>query len=90
MPEDQSAGRPVRWTNEAIVALASLSAAARRALFDRIEMVGQFPAMYPARQRGRFTGLRYFVVGRRWIVYYHAEESAISIVAIVSALARPK
>lgn len=90
MPEDQHAGRPVRWTNEAIVALASLSTAVRRSMLDRIEMVAQFPAMYPARQRGRFTDLRYFVVARKWIVYYHAEESAISIVTIVPALSRPK
>ena len=88
MPEDQHAGRDIRWTNEAIVAVASMSASARQSLFERIELVTQFPAMYPARQRGRFKGLRYFVVGRRWIVYYQAMENVVSVVTIVPAQAR--
>ena len=90
MPEDQHAGKHTRWSNEAIVALASVSASDRRILLQRIELVDQFPAMYPARQRGRFRGLRYFVVGRRWIVYYQAEETTVYVVTIVPARARPK
>ncbi len=90
MPEDQHAGRDIRWSNEAIVALVSLPASDRRSLLERIELVVQFPAMYPARQRGRFRGLRYLVVSRRWIVYYHVEENVVSVVTIVPARARPK
>jgi plasmid stabilization system protein ParE len=90
VPEDQHAGRNIRWANEAIVALASLAIADRRILIERLELVAQFPAMYPARQRGHFKGLRYFVVGRRWIVYYQAEETIVSVVTVVPAKARPK
>jgi plasmid stabilization system protein ParE len=88
VPEDEHAGKTIRWSNEAIVSLASLPASVRQSLFERIELVLQFPAMYPARQRGRFRGLRYFVVGRRWIVYYHVAENFVSVVTIVPARAR--
>ena len=90
MPEDHYGGKNIRWANEAIVALASLAAADRRSLLERLELVAQFPAMYPARQRGRFKGLRYFVVGRRWIVYYQVEQTFVSVITMVPAKARPK
>ncbi|HEX9246758.1 MAG TPA: type II toxin-antitoxin system RelE/ParE family toxin [bacterium] len=79
----------LRWTNQAIVALASLTVRERQVLLDRLEMASQFPAMYPARQRGRFTGLRYFVLSRRWVIYYRPEEDLI-VFAIVPARARPR
>ena len=90
MPADQYAVRGVRWTNEAFVALASLAGGDRRILIERVELVAQFPAMYPARQRGRFKGLRYFVVGRRWIVYYQVEQVFVSVITVVPAKARPR
>ncbi len=80
----------LRWTNEAVLGLASLSQKARQDLFERLDLVGRFPEMYPARQRGRFTGLRYFVVARRWIVYYRHAERDLLVFAIVPALARPR
>ncbi len=80
----------VRWTDQAIAALVSLTGRQRRALLERIELAGQFPAMYPFRQRGRFRNLRYFVIERRWIVYYRPEEERLTILAIVPALARPR
>lgn len=83
--------KQVRWTNQAILALASLGARERQLLLDRLEMANQFPAMYPARQRGRFAGLRYFVLSRRWVIYYRPEEEEDLIVfAIVPARARPR
>ena len=90
MPEDPYVVRSVRWSNEAIVALASLAAGDRRVLIERVELVAQFPAMYPARLRGRFKGLRYFVVGRRWIVYYQIEQTFVAVITVVPAKARPK
>lgn len=81
----------VRWTNEAILALASLTPAQRHALFDLLELIIQFPGMYPRRQRGRFAGLHYFVLERRWLVYYRQDETGdILFIAIVPALARPR
>lgn len=83
--------RAIRWTNEAIVALASLTPAQRRSLFDHLDPIVQFPAMYPKRQRGRFVGLRYFVLEKRWLVYYRLDERGdVLIFAIVPALARPR
>jgi len=78
----------LRWTNEALVRLAGLSHKERRDLFEHLDLVGRFPAMYPERQRGRFTGLRYFVFARRWIVYYRPGADDILVLTIVPALAR--
>lgn len=80
----------VRWTNEAILSLALLTAPERHALFGRLDLVTHFPAMYPVRRRGRFYGLRFFVLAKRWIVYYRSEEEDILLLAIVPALARPR
>lgn len=80
-----------RWTNEAILALASLTPSQRQALFDLLELIIQFPGMYPRRQRGQFVGLRYFMLERRWLVYYrHNDVAGVLIFAIVPALARPR
>ncbi len=82
--------RDLRWTNEALLGLAELTQRERETLFANLDLVSQFPAMYPARQRGRFARLRYFVVARRWIVYYRPGEHTLLILAIVPALARPR
>jgi len=82
--------RGLHWTNEAVAALASLTDRQRRIALERVDLVRQFPAMYPVRQRGRFSGLRYFVLQRRWIVYYRLEDERLTIIALVPALARPR
>jgi len=82
--------RFVTWTNEAILAAASL-APQRRRLLELLDTLADFPAMYPRRQRGRYAGLRYFVLARRWLVYYRADETGrIMIFAIVPARGRPR
>ena len=81
----------IRWTNEAIFALASLTAAERKVLFDRLDAVAAFAQMYPRRQRGRFAGLRYFALEKRWLVYYQpSDQGDVLVFAIVPALARPR
>ena len=81
----------IRWTNEAILALASLTAAERKVLFDRLDAVAAFAQMYPRRQRGRFAGLRYFALEKRWLVYYQpSDQGDVLVFAIVPALARPR
>jgi len=82
--------RGIRWTSQAILAVASLTDRQRRILLDRLDLPDQFPSMYPARQRGRFAHLRYFVIEKRWVVYYRAEAEELLIFAIVPALARPR
>jgi plasmid stabilization system protein ParE len=89
--EGESRRRDLRWTDEAILALVGVSEAHRRILLDRIDLIAQFPLMYPVRQRGRFKGLRYFVVQDRWLVFYRVPgDRDILIIAIVPALARPR
>lgn len=79
---------PIRWTNEALEALNRLTDKDRRELLDHLDLVSDFPAMYPVRQRGRFVGLRYFVVRRRWLVYYRFKKDVgVLIFDVVSALA---
>jgi hypothetical protein len=58
-------------------------------VFDRLELSREFPDMYPARRRGRFTGLRYFVVNRRWLIYYLTDADRLVVMTIIPALARP-
>lgn len=50
----------------------------------RLELAAEFPRMNPVRTRGLFKGLRYFVVSRRWVVYYRESADAIEVVAVVS------
>lgn len=83
--------REIRWTNQALLALASLTNREQRMLLDRLELASEFPAMYPSRQRGRFARLRYFVINKRWLVYYRLDErGTLRIIGIVPALARPR
>ncbi len=83
--------KDITWTNQAILAPASLNRRDRQVLLDRIELLTQFPAMYPARQRGRFANLRYFVLNKRWVTYYRPNEAGgLLIFAIVPARARPR
>jgi len=82
--------RELRWTNEAIAGLVALANRERQILSDILALVVEFPATYPARQRGKFAGFRYFVLGKRWIVYYRAGEKDVMVLAIVPALSRPR
>ena len=81
--------RSIQWTNEAIIGLSAVSSAVRDSLFERLGLIAEFPAMYPVRQRGRFAGLRFFVLQKRWIVYYRPGNEHVLVFAIVPALARP-
>jgi plasmid stabilization system protein ParE len=81
--------KELRWTNEAIAALASLGNRTRQALLDTFDLVVEFPEMYPVRQRGKFAGLRYFALRKRWIVYYRTKNDEVLVLAIVPARARP-
>ncbi|MBI3926817.1 MAG: hypothetical protein HY319_14865 [Armatimonadetes bacterium] len=81
----------LRWTLEASEALEPLSESERIALFTNLELLEQFPAMYPVRQRGRYVGLRYFVLKKRWLVYYRLLDSGLILVfSIVAARVQPQ
>ena len=79
----------IRWTNTALVALAGLTDSEREEIFERLELVLEFPAMYPVRERGAHGRFRYFVIRRRWIVYYRVLPEEVRVVNIHPARARP-
>lgn len=79
----------VRWTNRALAVLAGLAGAEREEIFERLELAAEFPAMYPLRGRGPYAALRYFVVRRKWIVYYRASADDLVVVNLIPARARP-
>jgi plasmid stabilization system protein ParE len=79
---------PIRWTNEAILVLARLREREHVALFSHLDLVAEFPRMYPARQRGRFAGMRFFQIEKRWLVYYSVAADHVLIFNIVPARAR--
>ena len=81
--------KSIQWTNEAIIGLAAVSSTIRDLLFERLELIAEFPAMYPVRQRGRFAGLRFLVLQKRLIVYYRSGNEHVLVIAIVPAIARP-
>jgi plasmid stabilization system protein ParE len=71
--------------------MAGLSPLDRGRLLDHLELVLQFPFMYPSRQRGRYRGLRYFLFQRRWLVYYRVNaDRGVVVLTIVPAMARPR
>lgn len=81
--------RRIRWTNSALVVLAGLTEAEREEIFERLELVLEFPQMYPERRRGVYGPVRYFVIRRRWLVYYRVEPEELRVVVIHPARARP-
>jgi len=81
--------RPIRWTEEAAHSLKSLRSKEQMQLLERLELLVEFPKMYPVRQRGRFSGMRYFMIGTRWITYYRLETTgAIMVFDVIPALQR--
>jgi plasmid stabilization system protein ParE len=78
----------IRWTNEAILVLARLREREHLVLFSHLDLVVEFPRMYPARQRGRFAGMRFFQIEKRWLVYYGVAADQVLIFDIVPSSAR--
>ena len=81
--------RGIRWTNKALAVLGGLTDTEKEAIFERLELVAGFPEMYPVRERGVYGRLRYFVIRRRWIVYYRVEPEELRVITIHPARARP-
>ncbi len=78
----------IHWTEQAAHVLETMKPSDADALLDRLDLLEQFPAMYPQRQRGRFAGLRYFVINKRWIMYYRIlNDTDLLILDIFAAMA---
>ena len=60
----------------------------REALLQRLDLVADFPEMNPVRQRGLYVGARYFLIRKRWIVFYRPRPADVLILSILPARAR--
>lgn len=65
-----------------------MTEAEREALLERLDLVAEFPEMNPVRQRGLYVGARYFLIRKRWIVFYRVRPEDVLILNILPARAR--
>lgn len=76
----------ISWTPEAVETLDELGDRDQERLLHRLDLIEQFPEMYPTRQKGRYVGLRYFLLADRWVVHYRVEaDRAVLVFNIVPA-----
>jgi plasmid stabilization system protein ParE len=52
-----------------------------------IELLQEYPRMYPVRQRGLMRGYRYFAAGRH-LVYYSLTSQEVRIAAVIPGAMR--
>ncbi len=68
-------------------AFAELPAFTKRRAARAIDLLEQFPQMYPVRRRGLMRGYRYFVAGRH-LFYYSLTSEEVRITAIIPGVMR--
>lgn len=71
----------VLWTKPAAEAYRGLAAPIRQEISYRIEVLSEFPEMYPVRTHQPYAGFRYFFT-RDWRVSYAVTEEDIVILAV--------
>lgn len=74
----------VLWAKPAAARFYKLPTTVQRAILDRINMISEFPEMYPIRTHEPFAAFRYFFV-RGWCVSYTTAEDALIILAVFNA-----
>ncbi len=74
----------VLWTEPAAGAFRHLLGRVRQAVLSRIEMISEFPEMYPVRLHQPYAGFRYFLVEHYCVSYVLAEDTVI-VLAIFPA-----
>lgn len=74
----------VKWTTPAAEAFHNLPAAVREELAYRVQMISEFPEMYPVRTHQPFAGFRYFFT-KDWCVSYTVAEDDVVILAVFHA-----
>ena len=72
------------WTEPAASAFRGLVGRIRQAVVSRIEMISEFPEMYPVRGHEPYAGFRYFVM-ENYCVSYVVSEDAVIILALFPA-----
>lgn len=72
------------WTEPAARAFRSLPRLVQQAILDRIELISEFPEMYPIREHPPYAGFRYFFT-RNWCVSYTSSRNTVVILAVFPA-----
>ncbi len=71
----------ILWTEPAASAFRRLPKAVKDDLLARIDLLSDFPDLYPVRQRHPYAGFRYFFV-RQWGVSYVMANETLIILAV--------
>ena len=68
----------ILWTEPALEIFLELPPHEQQTIEQKVQLLGLFLDMYPARRIGRFRGHRYFLAGR-WLVYYRRRGDTVYI-----------
>jgi plasmid stabilization system protein ParE len=77
----------ILFAASAAEAFAELPDSTKRRAAGSIELLQQFPKMYPVRRRGLMRGYRYFVADRH-LFYYSLNSEEVLITAIIPGAMR--
>jgi plasmid stabilization system protein ParE len=76
----------VLWTEPAGRVFRRLSRPAQLPILERLDVIAEFPEMYPVRDRQPYAGFRYFFTSR-WCVSYTTAQDMLIILAVFAARA---
>ena len=74
----------VLWTAPAASAFRTLPKAVQDDLLARVDLISEFPDLYPLRERQPYAGFRYFFV-RQWCISYVTADGTLIILAVFPA-----
>ncbi len=77
----------ILFAASAAEAFAELPDSTKRRAAKSIDLLEQYPKMYPVRMRGLMRGYRYFVAGRH-LFYYSLTSEELRITAIIPGVMR--
>jgi plasmid stabilization system protein ParE len=77
----------ILFASAAAEAFAELPDSTKRRAANSIDLLEQYPKMYPVRRRGLMRGYRYFVAGRH-LFYYSLTSAEVRITAIIPGAMR--
>jgi plasmid stabilization system protein ParE len=77
----------ILFSPAAAEAFAELSDSTKRRAARSIDLLEQFPKMYPVRRRGLMRDYRYFIAGRH-LFYYSLTSQEVRITAIIPGAMR--
>lgn len=77
----------ILFAGGAAEAFAELPDSAKKRAANLIELLEQYPQMYPVRRRGIMRGYRYFVAGQH-LFYYQESSQEVRLTAIIPGVMR--